>query len=82
MLLAIEISPYRFDENLVIRKFFEIEVDMEFRGFVYNGNLNALSQYNFLFYSERLKIHKIVIENLIRCFYDNHVSKRLNESHN
>jgi hypothetical protein len=80
MLLAMEMSPYRFDENLVIRKFFEIEVDMEFRGFVYNGNLNALSQYNFLFYSERLKIHKKFIENLVRCFYDNHVSKRLNES--
>ena len=80
MLLAVEMSSFRFNENLIIREFFEIEIDMEFRGFVFNGNLNALSQYNFLYFSERLKNNKQNIEVLIRNFYDNFVYKRINES--
>ena len=80
MLLAIEMPSTKFKENLVIRKFYDIDIDMEFRGFVFNGNLNALSQYNFLVYSERLNIHRELIADLILNYYRNVVSKKLAEA--
>lgn len=40
----------RFDENVIVRRWVMLDVDMEFRGFVCNGKLTALSQYNHVFY--------------------------------
>ncbi|XP_046561507.1 cell division cycle protein 123-like [Haliotis rubra] len=53
MLLALKIES-RFEENFVVRKFVDVDVDMEFRGFVFGGELVALSQYNYLIFSQRL----------------------------
>jgi hypothetical protein len=44
----------RFHENVVVRRWIDIAVDMEFRGFVHRGRLRALSQYNHVFHSERV----------------------------
>lgn len=79
MLLAVEVEQ-RFDENFVVRKFVEIDVDMEFRGFVYDGRLNALSQYNYLIYSERLHTEKESYKKLVCDFYNNKVFPVLKES--
>ena len=76
MLLAIKM-PHRFKENFVIRKFYEIDVDMEFRGFVFNGKLNALSQYNYLIYSERLSNRKELISELILKFFNEILGEKL-----
>ncbi len=76
MLLAIQVS-HRFRENFVIRKFVEIDVDMEFRGFVYNGKLTALAQYNYLIHSERLCSRRGVIARLIKAFYECQVAPKL-----
>jgi hypothetical protein len=99
MLLALS-NKERFRENFVIRKFVDIEVDMEFRGintckniktisnviiiinlgFVYDGNLNALSQYNFLMYSENLVKNKLVVQDLILKFFNDKVTQILSKS--
>ena len=53
MLLALE-RPDRWDEHFAVRRWVNIDVGMEFRGFVHDGRLNALSQYNHLCYFPEL----------------------------
>ena len=78
MLLAIQ-KEERFVENFIIREFVHIDVDMEFRGFVYDGRLTALSQYNYLIYSKRLEERKKEIELFIRNFFDRKVMPKLDK---
>ena len=79
MLLALS-NTERFRENFVIREFVDIEVDMEFRGFVFNEKLNALSQYNYLIYSDNLYKNKTIIQDLILDFFNQQVSQLLSKS--
>lgn len=76
MLLALAV-PDRFHENFVIRKFVHIDVDMEFRGFVYNYDLVALSQYNYLIFSQRLLEQKDRIRQKLTEFFETEVKTRL-----
>ena len=76
MLLAVK-QRDRFHENFVVRQFVEIDVDMEFRGFVFHGELNALSQYNYLIYSEELLKKKKWIADIIQTFYDDKIWPKL-----
>ncbi|CAF0712615.1 unnamed protein product [Brachionus calyciflorus] len=80
MLLAVE-KKERFKENFIIREFVQIDIDMEFRGFVFNGKLTALSQYNYLIYSKRLNEQKSQIGELIKNFFNEKVSAKLEEFH-
>lgn len=77
LLLAAVNRPEVYDENFVIRKFVPIDVDMEFRGFAYNGELMALSQYNYAIFSERLVAKKEVVVKQIRQFFDASVQPKL-----
>ena len=45
-----------FQMNIVLRQWVDIDIDMEFRGFVCNGRLNALSQYNHIVTFDRLRM--------------------------
>ena len=54
---------------------------MEFRGFVKNGKLNALSQYNHFIYFERLKKQKDELEKRIKTFFEEKVSKVLGKDY-
>ena len=74
--MALKMS-HRFKQNFIVRKFYEIEIDMEFRGFVFNGKLTALSQYNYLVHSQLLNENKSKICQLIEEFYNNEVGKKL-----
>ena len=76
MLLALDVDA-RFNENFIIREFQNIDVDMEFRGFVFDCKLNALSQYNYLIYSERLNLKKEDIEKQIIHFYNINVKPKI-----
>ncbi|WAQ94653.1 hypothetical protein MAR_007124 [Mya arenaria] len=58
LLLAAVNQVSKYHEHFVIRKFVDIDVDMEFRGFVWKNELVALSQYNYAIYSERLASNK------------------------
>lgn len=69
----------RFRENWIVRKFVHIDVDMEFRGFVYNRQLTALSQYNYLIHSPRLVDQKHHYLKLIQNFFNENVMQRTKE---
>ncbi|CAF4529016.1 unnamed protein product [Rotaria sp. Silwood2] len=74
MLLATEAqnpSDDLFTENIILRPFIQIDVDMKFRGFVFQQLLTCLSQYNYLIYSQRLfktKLNKYKSNNYVSDF--------------
>jgi hypothetical protein len=70
-----------FSENICIRKWINIDVDMEFRGFVKNGRLNALSQYNHLVLSKKLIAPKEEISEQIQRFFNEKINPILNEKY-
>lgn len=76
MLLALQFKD-GFCENFVVREFVEIEVDMEFRGFVHHGELVALSQYNYLIHSPRLCKNKDLVADRILTFYQQTLRPKL-----
>jgi hypothetical protein len=78
MTLALEkMSLENFKEHFVIRRFVQIDVDMEFRGFVFGGKLTALSQYNYLIYSPRLNDLKQSIQDKIQAYFNQVVAHKL-----
>ncbi|KAJ3440915.1 cell division cycle protein 123 [Anaeramoeba flamelloides] len=66
-------------ENFVFREWQEIDVDMEFRGFVYNSNLNAVSQYFQYFSSPLLVEKKEEVSEKILDFFDNKIKPLLSK---
>lgn len=78
-LLALQFKE-KFCENFVIRTFVDMDVDMEFRGFVFHGNLVALSQYNYLIHSKRLCELKDSLAERIQTFYEATVKPKLKDS--
>jgi len=69
--------PELFKQSVVIRQWVRIEVDMEWRGYVYDGKLNALSQYNYVPYFERLVKLQDTIKERISSFFYAHVQEKL-----
>ncbi|KAJ5078575.1 cell division cycle protein [Anaeramoeba ignava] len=53
----------------------------EFRGFVYNKNLNAITQYNDFYYSEKLVNQKEHFEKIITEFYEKEIKNQVHLSH-
>ena len=76
---ALKYGKEKFTENVVIRKWIPIDIDMEFRGFVYNNQLNALSQYNHFIYFQRLTEMKQEIQKRILSFFEQKVKDKLKE---
>ena len=76
LLLALAL-PSRFRENWIVRQFVDIDVDMEFRGFVHQQRLTALSQYNYLIYSERLANNKDFYTRTISTFFERNIKPKL-----
>ena len=64
------LTPYAKDIKFVVREFVTIPVDGEFRGFVYEGKLVALSQYDTMTFFPHLVEHKEEVEKRIRDFYE------------
>lgn len=82
MLLATEAqntSDSSFKENIILRPFIPIDVDMEFRGFVFQQRLTCLSQYNYLIYSSRLCESKECILEKIVYFFNETVQPKLSK---
>lgn len=82
MLLAKEAqnpSDGLFKENIILRPFIPIDVDMEFRGFVFQQQLTCLSQYNYLIYSQRLCQEKDIILEKITSFFNQTVKTKLGQ---
>ena len=74
--LEVEEKVGKWEENFVVRKWHNIAVDMEFRGFVFGGKMVALSQYNHMFVSPRVVENKdYLLKIILDCF--NEVKQRL-----
>ncbi|KAJ3427280.1 cell division cycle protein 123 [Anaeramoeba flamelloides] len=71
----------QWNQNFVVRTFFEIPSDMEFRGFVKNGKLNALSQYNHVCFYEPLVELKEQIGNVCREMFEKKIQPQLEEKY-
>ncbi|KAL9657809.1 hypothetical protein ABK040_013147 [Willaertia magna] len=53
------------------------DIALEFRGFVYNKKLTALSQYYDALYYEKLNKNKQVYQHAIQSFFDNFIKEKL-----
>lgn len=65
--------PNLWDMKLIVRLFQPVPYSMEFRGFVYNGKLTALSQYDpYIYFSElnNPRIQRKIIDRIESFFYD------------
>jgi hypothetical protein len=73
------------DSSIVVREWHE-EVSqnpqMEFRGFVYKNQLNAVSQYDDITYCETIAKNKGEIEHPIRSFFDLQIKDKLTSHEN
>lgn len=76
MLLATD-RPDRWEESFVVREWVDIDVGMEFRGFVKGGRLTALSQYNHLAYFPGLVARKAEIGAMIDRFFTDDILPKL-----
>eukprot|EP00040_Diaphanoeca_grandis_P041754 m.263444 g.263444 ORF g.263444 m.263444 type:complete len:365 (+) comp50435_c0_seq1:183-1277(+) len=79
MLLALQ-RPDRWVENFVVRQWVDIDVDMEFRGFVKDGKLCALSQYNHLAYFPRVANQQDHIASIVRDFFKRNITSALKQT--
>eukprot|EP01102_Stenamoeba_stenopodia_P013452 TRINITY_DN4369_c0_g1_i1.p1 TRINITY_DN4369_c0_g1~~TRINITY_DN4369_c0_g1_i1.p1 ORF type:complete len:361 (-),score=86.40 TRINITY_DN4369_c0_g1_i1:25-1107(-) len=61
--------PNAFKLDIIIREWHPMQASMEFRGFVYNHNLNAVSQYCYMQYFKDLPPRKASIEQQIKEFH-------------
>lgn len=80
LLLAAVNQVAAYNEHFVIRKFVDIPVDMEFRGFVWNYELVALSQYNYTICSKRVVEEKDKYGQMVKNYYDGRVKSKLQET--
>lgn len=80
MLLAAVNQREKYNEHFVIRQFVNIDVDMEFRGFVWDFELVALSQYNYAIYSERLAKDKDKYGHMVKTYFHEFVKPTLQSS--
>ena len=77
LLLAAVNQVEKYNEHFVIRKFVDIDVDMEFRGFVWGHELVALSQYNYAIYSKRLVDEQERYKKMVKDYYEEKVRPKL-----
>lgn len=80
MILAAVNQKDKYNEHFVIRKFVDIDVDMEFRGFVWNYELVALSQYNYAIFSKRLLNGKEMYGDMVREYFYTSIQPKLKDS--
>ena len=62
--------PKEFTQKIIIREWIDIPIDMEFRGFVHDKALNALSQYYHYCFFPKLVQELPIIERRIKDFYE------------
>jgi len=66
----IQLKPSsQFSISLVLREWVDIDFDLEFRGFVHQNRLNALSQYNHACYIDEIKENRdIILKRILQLF--------------
>lgn len=76
LLKQIEYSD-EFKCKVLIREWKEIPYELEFRSFVYNNQLNAISQYDYNIYLNYLIVNKETIKNVIHEYFEKEVKSKL-----
>lgn len=62
-------APSDFSLSLVLREWIDIDFDLEFRGYVHNNQLNALSQYNHVCYiDEIVQNRELMLRRMLQLF--------------
>jgi hypothetical protein len=73
----------RFEVKLILREWNDsIKYEYEFRCFVYQNSLNAISQYDYCFFSEELVKDSEKLKTSISNFFDEVVKNKLNDLEN
>jgi phosphopantetheine adenylyltransferase len=73
LLLALEFEEY-YSIKVIVREWTdELDYAYEFRGFAYNNELTALSQYDPTCYYEELVSQKLIIQNKIQTFFNQEI---------
>ena len=67
--------------QIVVRQFVDFEPELEFRGFVYEGKLTALTQYNEFVYFPRLAAHADLVSARIRDAFEGAILPALTAGH-
>jgi hypothetical protein len=67
--------PGEFDIHIVVREWIDIDPAMEFRGFMYNRQLTAISQYCYYQFFPKLQNAKSEIQRKITDFFETIKSK-------
>ncbi len=70
-----------FEEHFVVRQWVPIAIDMEFRAFVCDGKLTALTQYNHMVYFPRLVAMKQHLLHTIQTFFVKHLHPRIEKKY-
>jgi len=68
--------------KVIIREWKEITIENEFRGFVFNKQLTALSQYFDTCYFETLKQNNAAIEKTLKQFFEDKIRPRIQFKNN
>ncbi len=68
--------PAKWSQKFVLRQWIDIPIEYEFRGFVYNNELTALSQYYHFCYFPEIAHKKSLIQQKIKTFF-NHVKSHV-----
>eukprot|EP00299_Pterocystis_sp_00344_P007174 c2196_g1_i1.p1 GENE.c2196_g1_i1~~c2196_g1_i1.p1 ORF type:complete len:357 (-),score=78.07 c2196_g1_i1:3-1073(-) len=76
MLLALD-HLHRWRENIVVRQWVDIDVGMEFRCFVFDSKLTAISQYNHLCHFPFLVDNADAIKSKLLEFFESSVRQKL-----
>jgi len=66
-----------WEQNIIIRKWDPVEIDWEFRTFVFQGKLAAISQYAYQLYSPQLIKQRSEISPLLLDFYESKLKAKL-----
>eukprot|EP00027_Filamoeba_sp_ATCC50430_P014116 CAMPEP_0168574356 /NCGR_PEP_ID=MMETSP0413-20121227/19032_1 /TAXON_ID=136452 /ORGANISM="Filamoeba nolandi, Strain NC-AS-23-1" /LENGTH=380 /DNA_ID=CAMNT_0008607683 /DNA_START=165 /DNA_END=1307 /DNA_ORIENTATION=- len=72
-LMKAEEHPNKFKLSIIIREWIEMDPALEFRGFVFNHSLNAISQYCYYQFFDFLPKCKDQIQTLLTSFYDKEI---------
>ena len=79
---SIEFSE-KFNVNIIIREWNDsLKYDLEFRCFVFNNKLNAISQYDYTFFSSELYIKSEVIKEKISSYFNQNIQNKLEKLEN
>jgi hypothetical protein len=73
----------KFEVKLILREWNDdIKYEYEFRCFVYQNSLNAISQYDYCFFSEELMMNSDKMKSSISSFFDGVVKNKLKDLEN